>query len=147
MPDATPPVEAVSLASGPHAGSEPYEPDNLLDRLSDRATLESHYRHVEQREQFILGRRLGLTHGDVLSVGSGWHPGRHLFPAPAFRMVAVDADPARVAGVLESARADEAHVGYAGGLDFAPESFDVVLHRLVLHHIAFQGPLAPCFEE
>ena len=26
-------------------------------------------------------------------------------------------------------------------------SFDVVLYRLVLHHIAFQGPLGPCFAE
>ena len=48
-------------------------------------------------------------------------PGRHLFPAPAFRLVAADADPAKVAGVLETGRADEAVVGYAGrlGLDAA----------------------------
>jgi SAM-dependent methyltransferase len=62
--------------------------------------------------------------------------------------VAVDADPDRVAGVLEAGRADEARVGYAGRLDELPDrSFDVVLYRLVLHHIAFQGPLAPCFAE
>jgi SAM-dependent methyltransferase len=83
----------------------------------------------------------------VLSVGAGWHPGRHLFPTPAFRLTAVDADPARVAGVLEAGRADEAHVGYAGRLELAPESFDVVLYRLVLHHLAFQAPLTPVFEE
>ena len=86
-----------------------------------------------------------IDHGDVLSVGGGWHPGRHLFPAPAFRMTAIDADPAKVAGVLETGRADEAQVGLAGQLDLPPESFDVVLYRLVLHHIAFQGPLGPCF--
>ncbi len=119
----------------------------MLDRLSGRAALEAHYRHVERRERAILGRRLGIEHGDVLSVGAGWHPGRHLFPAPAFRLVAVDADPGRVAGVLQSGRADEAEVGYAGRLRFAPSSFDVVLYRLVLHHIAYQGPLAPCFGE
>ena len=83
----------------------------------------------------------------MLSVGSGWHPGRHLFPAPDFRLVAVDADPARVAGVLETGRADEAHVGHAGRLELPSQSFDVVLYRLVLHHIAFQGPLSPCFAE
>ena len=100
------------------------------------------------REQLLVGRRLGLHRGEVLSVGGGWHPGRHLFPAPAFRLTAVDADPDRVAGVLESGRADEARVGYAGRLDDIPDAaFDVVLYRLVLHHIAFQGPLAPCFEE
>jgi SAM-dependent methyltransferase len=99
---------------------------------------------VESREREVLGRRLGIDHGRVLSVGSGWHPGRHLFPAPAFRLVAVDADPAKVAEVGE---ADEAHVGEAGKLDLPADSFDVVLYRLVLHHIAYQGPLGPCFDE
>lgn len=83
----------------------------------------------------------------MLSVGAGWHPGRHLFPAPAFRIVAVDADPDRVAGLRSSGRADEARVGYAGRLELEPRSFDVVLYRLVLHHIAYQGSLAPCFSE
>ncbi|MGA2009489.1 MAG: class I SAM-dependent methyltransferase [Solirubrobacteraceae bacterium] len=127
--------------------SEPYDPDNLLDRRTRRCTLEASYRRMEARERALVDRRLGLAGGDVLSVGCGWHPGRHLFPAPAFRIVAVDADPARVAGVLESGRADEARVGLAGRLDLPPRAFDVVLYRLVLHHIAFQGPLAPCFAE
>ena len=100
-----------------------------------------------RRERELVSRRLGLTGGDVLSIGCGWHPGRHLFPAPAFRLVAVDAKPDRVAGVLSTGRADEAHVGYAGRLDLPAHSFDVVLYRLVLHHLAFQGPLAPCFAE
>lgn len=99
------------------------------------------------RERELVARRLGLSGGDVLSVGGGWHPGRHLFPAPAFSLLAVDADPDRVAGVKETARADDAQVGYAGHLDLPQASFDVVLYRLVLHHIAFQGPLSPCFEE
>jgi SAM-dependent methyltransferase len=129
------------------AASEPYDPDNLLDRHSRRSTLERHYRHMETRERSIVDRRLGLRGGDVLSVGSGWHPGRHLFPAPAFRLVAVDPDPARVSGVLETGRADEAQVGYAGQLELPSQSFDVVLYRLVLHHIAFQGPLSPSFTE
>jgi hypothetical protein len=127
--------------AAPHgAGSEAYTPANLLDRMSARATLESHYRLMERRERQILSRRLGIDHGDVLSVGCGWHPGRHLFPSPAFRLVGV-------AGVLDTGRADEAHVGRAGALTFPAGSFDVVLYRLVLHHIAFRGPLRPCFEE
>jgi SAM-dependent methyltransferase len=109
--------------------------------------LEVHYRHMMGRERLLLDRRLGLTRGDVLSVGCGRLPGRHLFPAPAFRMVAIDADPDRVAAVASSGRADEARVGYAGRLDLPPRSFDVVLYRLVLHHLVFQGPLAPCFDE
>ncbi len=100
-----------------------------------------------ERERDLVARRLGITRGEVLSVGCGWHPGRHMFPAPAFRLTGIDSDPARVAGVLESGRADAAQLGYAGSLPFAPESFDVVLYRLVLHHIVYRGPLAPCFAE
>jgi SAM-dependent methyltransferase len=130
-----------------HAASEPYDKDNVLDRISREETLEAHYRHLEWRERLILSRRLPIQRGDVLSVGCGWHPGRHLFPAPAFRLTGVDTDPARVAGVLETERADQAFVGRAGELELPPRSFDVVLYRLVLHHITFQGPLAPCFAE
>jgi SAM-dependent methyltransferase len=125
----------------------PHDPNNLLDRLSRESTLQLHYRHVMRREQALIAARTSVPRGDVLSVGAGWYPGRHLFPAPAFRLVAVDSDPERVAAVARSGSADEAHVGYAGRLDFAPASFDVVLYRLVLHHVAYQGPLASCFDE
>jgi SAM-dependent methyltransferase len=129
------------------ARSQPYRPRNLLDRLTRPATLESYYCALEGRERELVSRRLGLSGGDVLSVGCGWNPGRHLFPAPAFRLVGIDADGAKVAGVVETGRADEAHVGQAGALALPDESFDVVLYRLVLHHIVYQGALAPCFEE
>jgi SAM-dependent methyltransferase len=128
-------------------GSEPYQPGNLLDRVSRQSTLEAYYGHVLEREATIVGRRLALDGGDVLSVGCGWHPGRHLFPAPQFRLVGADANGDRVAGVLESGQADDAIVGNAGELDLPPASFDVVLYRLVLHHIVFQGPLEPVFAE
>jgi SAM-dependent methyltransferase len=128
-------------------GSEPYDPDNLLDRHSRQETLEHHYALMQRRERELVDRRLGLSTGRVLSVGAGWHPGRHLFPAPAFELVAADADPAKVTGLLETGRADEAVVGYAGRLGLAPRSFDVVLYRLVLHHIAYKQPLGPCFDE
>jgi SAM-dependent methyltransferase len=104
-----------------------------------------------RREREVLSRRLALNGGAVLSVGCGWNPGRHLFPSPAFRMVAVDADPARVQGVIDTGRADEAYVGHAGRLrldvDLPEQSFDAVLYRLVLHHIVYQGPLEPVFDE
>jgi SAM-dependent methyltransferase len=130
-----------------HMRAAPHDPDNLLDRLSRESTLEAHYLHLIGREQRLLAKHLGIVQGTVLSVGSGWHPGRHLFPAPAFRMTAVDSDPERVRTVERLGRADETHLGYAGRLDFPPASFDVVLYRLVLHHIAYQGPLEPCFAE
>jgi SAM-dependent methyltransferase len=119
----------------------------VLDRLSRRSTLEHFYAHMMERERLLVDRRLGLTRGEVLSIGCGWHPGRHLFPAPSFRLVGVDSDPDRVAGVLSSGRADEAFVGYAGSLELPDQSFDVVLYRLVLHHLAFRGPLDPYFSE
>jgi SAM-dependent methyltransferase len=128
-------------------GSEPFHERNLLDRLTPTAALEGYYAHMMRRERVILDRRVGIALGEVLSVGCGWHPGRHLFPAPAFRLVGVDADPDRVAGVLQTGRADEALVGYAGRLELPDASFDVVLYRLALHHLAFQGPLGPCFSE
>jgi SAM-dependent methyltransferase len=125
----------------------PHDPDNLFDRLSRESTLQIHYDRLILREQRLVAARLRIPGGDVLSVGSGWHPGRHLFPAPAFRLVGVDSDPERVAVAADLDRADEVRLGYAGRLEFAPASFDVVLYRLVLHHIAYQGPLAHCFTE
>ena len=128
-------------------GSEPYDPDNLLDRRSRAATLEHQYGLMQARERELIDRRLRLPGGRVLSVGAGWHPGRHLFEAPAFELVAADADPAKIQGLLETGRADEAIVGYAGRLPLAPASFDVVLYRLVLHHIAYKESLGPAFAE
>ena len=126
---------------------EPYQPDNLLDSLSDRATLEYQYEQMKRRERELLDRRLPLPGGDVLAVGCGFDPGRHLFPAPAFRIVGVDADPQRARAAVEWGRADEAFEGRAGELDLPDRSFDVVLYRLVLHHLAYQGPLGPAFAE
>jgi SAM-dependent methyltransferase len=137
----------AELMRSEQPGSEAYDPDNLLDRHSNIETLEHHYALMQRRERELIDRRLGLSTGRVLSIGAGWHPGRHLFPAPAFELVAADADPAKVAGLIETGRADQAVVGYAGRLGLAAGSFDVVLYRLVLHHIAYKEPLAPCFDE
>ncbi len=127
--------------------SEPYDPDNLLDRVSQAHTLELHYEQERRRERELLERRLPLTDGDVLSVGCGWHPGRHLFPKPGFRMTGVELDEAVVRILEESGDIDRGVAGRAGALPLEDESFDVVLYRLVLHHIAYQGPLAPVFAE
>jgi SAM-dependent methyltransferase len=140
-------LSGAPTVADPSAGAEPYSERNLLDRISRPATLELHYEHLRRRERELAGRHLGISRGEVLSVGCGWHPGRHLFPAPAFRLVGVDTDPARVAAVLEAGRADEAFVGQAGRLDYPEQSFDIVLYRLVMHHIAFKSPLWPVFAE
>jgi SAM-dependent methyltransferase len=141
-----PPI-ATQAPNPARDSSAPYESDNFFDRHTPAATLELSYRHMMARERSLLTRRLALRGGDVLSVGAGWHPGRHLFPAPAFRLVAVDADPRYAEGLRATERADQVLVGRAGRLGLAPATFDVVLYRLVLHHIADQGPLAPCFAE
>ena len=57
--------------------SEPYRADNLLDRVGDAGTRQVHYDQTMRRERELLDRRLPLRGGDVLSVGCGWHPGRH----------------------------------------------------------------------
>jgi SAM-dependent methyltransferase len=126
---------------------EPYRPNNLLDRVSREETLAVHYEQEQRRERELLGRRLAMAGGDVLSVGCGWHPGRHLFPAPEWRMTGVELDGAVVERLVERGDLDEGVAGRAGELPFGEGSFDAVLYRLVLHHIAYQGPLRPVFEE
>jgi SAM-dependent methyltransferase len=128
--------------------SEAYEPDNLLDRLSDPETLAVHYDHLRAREREIFDREVGLTGGDVLAVGCGRDPGRHLFPRPAWRMTGVELEDEWPRRLVASGELDEGFAGRAGELDgIADGSFDVVLYRYVLHHIAYQGPLAPVFDE
>jgi SAM-dependent methyltransferase len=127
--------------------SEPYTPANLLDRLSDPKTLEVQYERMREREREILDARLPLAGGDVLSVGCGRQPGRHLFPAPDFRMTGVELDDAVIEELKARGEIDEGLMGRAGELPLPDGSFDVVLYRLVLHHVVFQGPLAPVFSE
>ena len=127
--------------------SEPYRADNLLDRVAGPRTRQLHYDQEMRRERAILTRRLPLAGGDVLSVGCGRHPGRHLFPRPAFRMTGVDLDEETIGELRESGELDDGAVARAGELPYEPGSFDVVLYRLVLHHIAWQGPVEPAFAE
>ena len=128
--------------------SEAYTPENLLDHLSDPATLAEQYERGKRRERELLDRHLQLAGGDAISIGCGWHPGRHLLPAPQWRLVASDIDGDRTRLAVEHGGADEGFVGAAGTLDGLPDrSFDVVLYRLVLHHVAYHGPLDPCLRE
>lgn len=137
----------LARAHLPARGSAVYNPHNLLDVLSSKATLQAWYAHEQERERALITRRLRIAAGSVLAVGCGWHAGRHLFPAPGFRIVASDVDPERPHFAVATGEADEAVVGAAGELELESGSFDVVLYRLVLHHIVYQQPLGPCFEE
>jgi len=127
--------------------SEPYRQDNLLDRHSDAATLALQYEHMRVRERELLEPRVPMAGGEVLTVGCGWNPGRHLFPKPAWRMTGVELEEERPRVLVEEGTLDAGFAGRAGALGLEAESFDVVLYRLVLHHIVFQAPLAPVFDE
>ena len=127
--------------------SEGYDPDNLLDRNTPQATMELHYEQVRRREAAILVARLGREGGDVLSVGCGWNPGRHLFPSPSWRMTGVELEPTKPDALVANGTLDAGFAGRAGELRLEPGSFDVVLYRLVMHHIAYRGLLAPVFDE
>src|ERR1044072_1352292 len=109
--------------------SEAYTPENLLDRLSDPATLAEQYERGKRRERELLGRHLRLGGGDAISTACGGHPARHLLPAPEWRLVASDIDGDRTRIAVEQGGADEGFVGAAGSLDGLPDgAFDVVLY-------------------
>jgi len=128
--------------------SEEYTADNLFDRHTPRSRLEAQHEKEISREKALATRCLGLNGGDVLSIGSGWHPGRHLFPSPDWRLTAVDPEEDRPRYALEQGLADEAFTGAAGALDHLPDvSFDAVLYRYVLHHVVFHQPLEPVLAE
>lgn len=127
--------------------SERFDAGNLLDRVSDRAAMEVQYEHMRRRERTLLARHFQPAGGDVLSVGCGWNPGRHLFPRPAWRMTGVELEEEKPRVLVENGTLDAGLAGRAGELALEDGSFDVVLYRLVLHHIAYQGPLGPTFAE
>lgn len=128
-------------------GSEEYDPHNLLDGLSSPSTMEVQYDHMRERERELLAPALPGG-GDVLSVGCGWNPGRHVFPSPAWRMTGVEPSSEKPDALVAEGVLDAGLAGSAGRLDSLPDaSFDAVLYRLVLHHVVFQVPLEPVFAE
>jgi SAM-dependent methyltransferase len=92
----------------------------------------------------VAGRR-------VLEIGCGSAPCSRWLVQQGADVVAFDLSAGMLARAAELNRSTGIDVPLvqadAAALPLADASFDVVLYRLVLHHIAFQGPLAPCFEE
>jgi SAM-dependent methyltransferase len=62
-------------------------------------------------------------------------------------MTGVDLDADMIALLRASGEIDNGVAGRAGTLPYEPGSFDVVLYRLVLHHVVYQQPLGPVFRE
>ena len=131
--------------------SQEYDPDNLLDRATPASRRARHaelFRESEAalwRENRLLEPRGGEP-VRVLSVGCG--PDAHNGLGPGnFQVWGVDTDPDFVARARALGNAQAVEVASASELPFPNGMFDVVLFRLVLHHIVFQQPLAPVFRE
>ena len=108
-------------APDPPAGSEPYEPDNVLDRLSRRSTLEHYYAHMMRRERLLVDRRLGARPAArCCRSGAAGTPAATCSRRPRSGWSASTRSPIASRGVLASGRADEALVGYAGRLELDP---------------------------
>ena len=100
--------------------SEPYRQDNLLDRHSEAATLALQYEHMRVRERELLEGRLPLAGGDVLTVGCGWNPGRHLFPAPAWRMTGVELEEEKPRVLVANGTLEAGFAGRGGRSGWRP---------------------------
>ena len=57
-------------------------------------------------------------------------------------MTGVELEIEKPRALVEEGTLDHGVAGRAGELGLEDGSFDVLLYRLVLHHIAYQGPLA-----
>ena len=128
--------------------SEPYRAENLLDRLTDADTLQVHYDQEMRRERELLDRQPGARERrrafGRLRLASGPPP------VPAARLPHDRRGPRRGDDRARCSRtASSTPAGWRARASCPTRrgSFDVVLYRLVLHHVAYQGPLAPVFEE
>ena len=105
-------IPAVVRSAG-RLVSEPYEPDNLLDRHSDPATLQVHYDQEYRRERALLERRLGRAAARCCrSAAAGTRAGT-CSRARRWRMTGVDLNPA----MLEVGRARRRRGGPRGRAD------------------------------
>ena len=127
--------------------SAPYDGDNLLDGLTQQSTLDFQYRHEMLREQEVLRlvcesqaamcfRWVAAGTRDVICF-----PRRPSGSWPSTPIPTVSPEWSRTGAPMRPRSA------MRGGSTSADGSFDVVLYRLVMHHLAYQGPLGPCFAE
>ena len=127
--------------------SEPYRADNLLDRVGDDATRQIHYDHQMERERALLDA--GTSRSAVATscrwAAAGTRDGT--VPVPRVANDRRGAERRHDRRLPRAVSSTTAWWARAGELSFEPASFDVVLYRLVLHHVIYQGPLGPVFAE
>ena len=131
----------------PRAGrlvSEPYRADNLLDRARRRRHAPGPLRPGDA-PRARAARPAAAARRRRRAVGRLRLAPRPP-PVPAAGVPHDRRGPRRGDDRLaarERASSTTGRVARAGELPYEPGSFDVVLYRLVLHHVAYQGPLAP----
>ncbi len=132
--------------------SDEHDRDNILDRLTPRSRLAYFEERLVARQRHVLerkglfdpppdGRRLR-----VLSVGCGTRPRRGL-PEGDYFIAGIDSEPTSVKAALDTGEVDDVRLGAADDLPFDDGEFDVVVFRLVLHHVVHQGPLGPTLRD
>jgi SAM-dependent methyltransferase len=131
--------------------SQDHDPDNLLDRVTSKARRIRFSELFREREDALWreSRLLEPRNGEparVLSVGCGLNARRGL-EVNMPHVWGVDSDADYVAAARALGNVQGVELGSAAKLPFPDGMFDVVFFRLVLHHVVFQQPLAPVFQE
>jgi SAM-dependent methyltransferase len=131
--------------------SQDHDPDNLLDRATPKARRIRFSELFREREDALWreSRLLEPRNGEparVLSVGCGLDARRGLeLNMP--HVWGVDSNPDHVAAARARGNVQGVELASASKLPFPDGMFDVVFFRLVLHHVVFQQPLGPVFQE
>jgi SAM-dependent methyltransferase len=122
--------------------------DNLLDKTPE-AWRSHYYEHFDQRVNQLLSDKGAFENRAlrVVSVGCGSNARLNIPQRSDIYVIGVDSDEEQLKHARTLKNVDELHLGSATSLPVESNSVDVVLFRLVLHHLADQGPLDAAFDE